>query len=206
PDGMTRRLQQAADQWRDATRAVEQQLLEMIRADQIDFLIELSGQTQGNRLTALRLRGAPVQVTYCGYPNTTGVQTIDYRIVDSLTDPPGAEQMAVEKLVRIDPCFLCFSPPESAPNPEPPPSHTAGYITFGSFNSIKKLTPRVLALWAKLLHASPRSRLVIKSGGLDSERAREVILTTLKQQGIPEVRVDLWDKMEGKGDHLAAYA
>ena len=204
-DGMTRRLQQSADLWREAAGSNDVQLIDMIRADQTDIVIELSGQTQGNRLTSLRLRGAPVQVTYCGYPNTPGVQTIDYRIVDSITDPPGAEKMAVEKLVRIDPCFLCFWPPETAPNPEPPPSVKAGHITFGSFNSIKKVTPRVLSLWAKLLHASPRSRLIIKSGGLDSERAREVLLATLKQEGIPEVRVDLWEKMDDKGEHLNAY-
>lgn len=206
PDNMTRRLQQAADVWRDLPRANDQQLLDAIRADQVDILIELSGLTQGNRMPALRLRGAPVQVTYCGYPNTTGIQTIDYRVIDSLTDPAGADAMAVEKLVRLDPCFLCFSPPESAPPPEPPPSERAGFITFGSFNSIKKLTPQVLALWARLLHAVPRARLVIKSDGLNGTQARASIMTTLKKEGIPEVRFDLWEKLDGKNDHLAAYS
>lgn len=213
PDGMTASLRKAADGWRDLARAHDQQLVDAIRADQVDILIELSGQTFGNRLAALRLRGAPIQVTYCGYPNTTGLRTIDYRVVDSLTDPVGgvgAEVMATEKLVRIDPCFLCYSPPEqrafhsgwttAAPTP------ARDFITFGSFNSIKKVTPGLLRLWAQVLHQVPRARLVLKSQGLESRRARTPILDTLKKEGIPEVRLDLWPKIDDKGDHLDAYS
>src|SRR6185369_7826158 len=100
-DAITRRIQQSADAWRDMARTSDPQLIEQIRSDRIDILIELSGQTHGNRLMSLRLRGAPIQMTYIGYPNTTGVPSIDYRIVDSLTDPPGgtADAMAVEKLI-----------------------------------------------------------------------------------------------------------
>ncbi len=217
PDAMTARLQRAADTWRDLSRANDQQLVDASRADEIDILIELSGQTFGNRLAALRLRGAPIQVTYCGYPNTTGVPTIDYRIVDSITDPVngvGAEAMATEQLVRIDPCFLCYSPPEerafhdawlgpAASKPAPP---QRDFITFGSFNSIKKVTPGLLKLWARLLHEVPRARLILKSQGLESARARRPILDVLKNEGIPEVRVDLWAKIDDKGNHLDAYS
>jgi protein O-GlcNAc transferase len=216
PDNMTRRLQQAADVWRDHSRSTDAQLLEALRADQIDVLVELSGLTLGNRMAALRLRGAPVQVTYCGYPNTTGVPSIDYRIVDSLTDPLngiGAEAMAVEKLVRLDPCFLCYSPPDDVPSAvvhagwlDPPAAPSRDFITFGSFNSIKKVTPHLLSVWARLLHEVPRARLVIKSQGLETPRARGPILNAFRQQGIPEFRVDLWERIQHKGDHLSAYA
>lgn len=214
PDRMTDRLRRAADSWKDLSRANEQQLIDAIRADQIDILLELSGQTFGNRLAALRLRAAPIQVTYCGYPNTTGLRTIDYRIIDSLTDPPGgpgAEALAVEKLIRLDPCFLCYSPPDERAyhndwlNPAPA-QPARDFITFGSFNSIKKVTPNLLKLWARLLHEVPRARLILKSQGLESPRAREPILTTLKKEGIPEVRIDLWPKIEDKGSHLDAYS
>jgi predicted O-linked N-acetylglucosamine transferase (SPINDLY family) len=204
-DGMTRRLMGAADVWRDLKGANDQQLLQQIRADGVDILIELSGQTQGSRLTALRLRGAPIQVTYIGYPNTTGVPTIDYRIVDAITDPPGAESMATEKLIRLDGCFLCYSPPDDAPPVAPPPSEANGFITFGSFNSIKKLTPGTIGLWAGLLRAVPRSRLVIKSNNLGVASAQDHLAGLLAKEGISEDRFDLLDRFESKFEHLGAY-
>ncbi|MBL9030434.1 MAG: tetratricopeptide repeat protein [Phycisphaerae bacterium] len=204
-DHMTRRLQQLVDRWLDIRPMQDADLIRQMRADGLDVLVELSGQTYGNKLMALRLRGAPVQVTAIGYPNTTGVPTIDWRLVDSLTDPPGAEALATERLLRLDPCFLCFSPPMGAPGVEPPPVEANGFITFGSFNSIKKLTPSTLELWARLLHRVPTARLVIKSQGLGSARARATIGTILKQNGIPEARFDLLDKIEDKREHLAAY-
>jgi protein O-GlcNAc transferase len=205
-DAAAQRIARACDSARDMSRANDQQLLHQIRQDGIDILLELSGQTQGNRLAALRLRAAPIQATYIGYPNTTGVPTIDYRIVDSLTDPPGAEQWATEKLVRLDPCFLCYSPPDAAPEPTPPPSLSQDFITFGSFNALKKITPAVVALWANVLHAVPRSRLILKAGGLESPRAREHLSTLLKQRGIPEIRFDLLGKTDSKLEHFRAYS
>jgi protein O-GlcNAc transferase len=205
-DAVAQRIAAAADASRDMSRANDQQLLQQIRQDQLDILLELSGQTQGNRLMALRQRAAPVQVTYIGYPNTTGVPTIDYRIVDSLTDPPGAERLATEKLIRLDPCFLCYTPPQNAPEPAPPPSAEQDFITFGSFNALKKITPGVVALWSRVLHEVPRSRLVIKAGGLESPRAREHLASLFKQQGIPEIRLDLLGKNDSKREHFEAYS
>ncbi len=205
-DAVAQRIAAAADASRDVSRANDQQLLQQIRQDQIDILLELSGQTQGNRLSALRLRGAPVQATYIGYPNTTGVPTIDYRIVDSLTDPPGAERLATEKLIRLDPCFLCYTPPHNTPEPAPPPCLAQDHTTFGTFNALKKVTPGTVALWARVLHEVPRSRLVIKAGGLESPRARDHLAAILKNQGIPEVRFDLLGKTESKLDHFEAYS
>jgi predicted O-linked N-acetylglucosamine transferase (SPINDLY family) len=146
-----------------------------------------------------------VQATYIGYPNTTGVPTIDYRIVDGITDPPGAEALATEKLVRLDGCFLCYAPPEQAPAVAPPPRDANGFVTFGSFNAIKKFAPGMIALWARLLHEVPNSRLVIKSGGLSGRTAREHLSGLLKREGIPEVRFELLEKFDSKQEHLAAY-
>src|SRR5262249_17390933 len=136
---------------------------EKIYADRIDILIELSGHTQAHSLPALHHRPAPVQVTYLGYPNTTGLRSVDYRIVDSNTDPPGiADEVATEKLIRFDPCFLCYKPPADARAPEArtPTSN----IVFGSFNSVQKLNRGVIASWARLLGAVPGSTLFLKGG------------------------------------------
>jgi predicted O-linked N-acetylglucosamine transferase (SPINDLY family) len=204
-DALAEKIHRGADAVRNVATANDQQLIQALRADRLDILLELSGLTQGNRMAALRLRGAPVQATAIGYPNTTGVPTFDYRIVDSLTDPPGAaDAQAVEKLVRIDPCFLCYTPPESAPEVEPSAGRAAGVVSFGSFNSLKKVTPRVVETWAKILHAVPGSRLVLKSAGLGG-RAADVVSGMLKQNGIPEVRFELLDRVNAKRGHLALY-
>ncbi len=92
----------------------------------LDILIELNGLTFGHRLPTLRLKPAPLQMTFCGYPGTTGLPAIDYRIVDSITDPPGSEAFMVERPLRLDPCFLCYQPPPGAPQPAPPPITLAG--------------------------------------------------------------------------------
>lgn len=204
-DAITALLRDSSDAWRDVSRMNDQQLVAQVRSDNVDILIELSGQTQRNRLAAVRLRGAPIQATYIGYPNTTGVPTIDYRIVDSLTDPPGAEAQAVEKLVRLDPCFLCYWPREDAPIPGPAPVLRNGHITFGTFNSIKKLAPSVIALWCRLLREVPDSRLIIKSAGFNSEAACRHFDAIFDAEGIAQDRVELRDRIDDKLDHLAAY-
>jgi protein O-GlcNAc transferase len=205
-DQMTRRIQQSADGWREMRGVPDGQLIEQIRGDRVDILVELSGQTHGNKLGAVRLRGAPVQVTYCGYPNTTGVPAIDYRIVDALTDPaPAADRLAVEKLIRLDPCFLCYTPREDAPPIAEPPSRKNGSITFGSFNSLKKVTPSTLALWCRLVRDVPGSRLVIKSGTAFARSAREYLTREILSHGLAQTRFDLLERNEAKFEHLATY-
>jgi predicted O-linked N-acetylglucosamine transferase (SPINDLY family) len=204
-DAITQRINQSSDAWRDIPRNPDPDFINQIRADKIDILIELSGQTHGNRLMALRLRGAPIQMTYIGYPNTTGVQSMDYRIVDSLTDPAGAEQWATERLIRLDPCFLCYTPRDDAPPLADPPCLKNGFVTFGSFNSLKKLTPTTLALWCRLLREIPNSRLIIKSGTVFADRAREHLAKQFQMHGIDEARIDVLDRLDSKTDHLALY-
>lgn len=210
-DTVTARLRQSADHWRDMAgpgfngRPSDQQLIDQLRADHVDILIEFSGQTHGNRLAALRLRGAPVQATYIGYPNTTGLPTIDYRFVDSLTDPPGAESFATERLIRLDPCFLCYSPRDDAPPPSQPPHLSRGHITFGSFNSLKKLTPDTIALWCRLIREVPGSRLVIKSGAAFAESAKATLRNRIASLGVESSRFDLLEKVESKAGHLDTY-
>jgi predicted O-linked N-acetylglucosamine transferase (SPINDLY family) len=118
-DDTTNRIKAAVPHWRRMHGAPDAALLQQIRADQIDILIELSGLTGGDRLAAIAPRAAPVQVTYIGCPSSTGVPAIDLRLVDAMTDPPGAEVHASERLIRLDGCFLCYRPPDEAPRAGP---------------------------------------------------------------------------------------
>ena len=106
-----------------------------------------------------------MQATWLGYPNTTGVPGIDLRLVDAVTDPPGAEAFATERLVRLPGCFLCYEGHDTDPVPAPA-GHAADPavpFTFGSFNRISKLSDRAAAAWARVLHAVPNSRLMLKA-------------------------------------------
>ncbi|MCC6659376.1 MAG: tetratricopeptide repeat protein [Phycisphaerales bacterium] len=202
PDATTARLRALADDWAAAEGLDQAGLVEEVRRRRIDVLIELGGHTGPTRLGALAQRPAPVQVTYLGYPNTTGLPSMDYRIVDSLTDPPKADGWNTERLVRLDPCFLCYQPPSGAPEPALP----SGPITFGSFNTIKKINAACAALWARVLHAVPGSRLVLKSGGGEPPGAFAAAGARLAQRGISPDRVEFLAKTEGAAQHLALYS
>ena len=201
PDAVTARLRSLADDWRDAAALDPHALADEIRRLKIDVLVELGGHTGPTRLAALALRPAPVQVTYLGYPNTTGLPAMDYRIVDSLTDPPGADAWNTERLARLDPCFLCFQLSPDAPEPSLP----AGPVTFGSFNTLKKINAECASLWARVMHAVPGSRLVLKSGGGEPAEAFAAAGARLASHGIAADRIEFLPKAETHADHLALY-
>lgn len=215
-DAVTARLRSLVEQWRWFPTAHTRLLARQMHEDRIDVAIELSGHTKGHQLDAMQSRPAPVQVTYLGYPNTTGLDTIDVRIVDSITDPPGSEKWATEKLARIDPCFLCFKPIQGAPELVPSAMSAAcesdgggargGGIKFGSFNLPMKISPGTLAIWRRVLDAVPSSALVLKHAVLDKEWTREQLRTRLGQAGIDSARVTILPPAPSYAGHLGSYA
>jgi predicted O-linked N-acetylglucosamine transferase (SPINDLY family) len=160
-DATTQRLQNMASQWRETLGLTDEQLVNMIRTDGIDILVDLAGHTSGNRLKAFVHRPAPVQVTYLGYPNTTGLTTMDYLLTDELVDPLGEDIYYTEKLIRLPGAFFCYAPPADAPVVTPLPSRTKGFVTFGSLNMLAKLNDQVIDLWCEVLRANVNSRLLV---------------------------------------------
>lgn len=205
-DAVTERLKARCDRWRDIAGMSDAAAAELVRQDAIDVLIDLAGHTTGNRLGLFGLRPAPVQVTYLGYPSTTGLSTIDYRITDGLCDPPGlTEAFHSERLLRIDPPFICYRPPEDAPPVADPPALRNGFVTFGSFNKIAKAGPETIELWAKVLRATPTSRLLLKSRGLSSEGSRRRLLDSFARHSIDAARIELVEGDQPLASHLAMY-
>src|SRR5450755_2636354 len=150
-DVVTDRLRESADIWQHVAHLDDQQLAEAIRKCQIDVLVDLSGHTRGNRLLMFALKPAPVQVTWLGYLNTTGLSTMDYRITDAYLDPPGeTEQFHTETLWRLR-HHSCFMPSPQSPAVGPLPASTNGYATFGSMNQWPKVSDEVKDVWASLL-------------------------------------------------------
>ena len=172
-DDITLRCETVAPHWRDIVSLPDAAAEALVRGDGIDILIDLSGHSIGNRLGLFARKPAPVQVTYLGYPGTTGMPQMDYRITDARADPPGtSEAYYREQLLRLRHSVWCFAPPLQMPEVGPLPAFAAGHITFGSLNSAFKLTPQLVALWSRLLAALPESKLLLAGVPAGAARAR----------------------------------
>ncbi len=205
PDAVTRRFQSLADHWRDIHGLRDSEAADLIREDRIDILVDLAGHTAGSRLLVFARKPAPVQATWCGYPATTGLAAIDYRITDALADPPGVtDRFHTERLVRLPGAFLCYGPPADAPVVSDLPSRSNGRITFGCFNFLAKVTPQIIAAWSALLEAVPGSRLVIKSAPLVDESTRRLVWERFKAHGADPERVELLGPVT-PDEHLNTY-
>jgi len=205
-DELTARVAKIAKHIINVSTLDDAQMAETIRDSGIDILVDLSGHTVRSRLAPFALKPAPLQYTYMGYPNTTGLPTIDYRIVDKYTDPEGSDHLATEKLVRMEGSFLCYAPPPHASEPAAAPGVGQQPVTFGSFNTLTKVTGNVLETWAKVLRAVPSSRLLLKAMALSVPAAQERIWAKLESLGIKRERVMLMGETKEKGAHLATYS
>ncbi|MDP9174237.1 MAG: tetratricopeptide repeat protein [Planctomycetota bacterium] len=206
PDETTARLQKLTPHWHDIAAMTDDAVATMIRGHGIDILVDLSGHTGHNRLMLFARKPAPVQVTYLGYPDTTGLSAIDYRITDALADPPGmTEKYHSEKLARMPESFLCFSEPRNAPAVGPLPAAASGSVTFGSFNAAQKSNADVVGIWAAILKQVPKSRMMFKSKGLSNASARKWLLDLFAARSIGPERIVLRDWIAGKASHLLLY-
>jgi predicted O-linked N-acetylglucosamine transferase (SPINDLY family) len=201
PDKLTKRLKSKAAAWRNLVGLSDQQVAERVRADRIDILVDLAGHTADHRLLVFARKPAPVQVSYLGYPDTTGLAAIDYRFTDGHADPPGeSEHLCVEELVRLDPCAWCTA---SLPKVEPLAS-AGGPVTFGSFNASAKVSDEMLRVWARILREVPDSRLLLKALGWSSKIARQRVFAILVAEGIEPGRIELLGQLPFD-DHLALH-
>jgi predicted O-linked N-acetylglucosamine transferase (SPINDLY family) len=207
PDKVTARLRGLADCWRETVGLSDDELAERIRADRIDILVDLAGHTANNRLGVFAHKPAPVQATWLGYPNTTGQDAIDYRMVDAVTDPPGkADALASETLVRLEGGFLCYAGSPDAPEPAAPPCLKCGAVTFGSANNAAKASPATLDAWARLLAELPDARLLLKGNQFGDAAVRASFLARLNERRVASDRVELLAWLPDVMAHLAVYS
>jgi predicted O-linked N-acetylglucosamine transferase (SPINDLY family) len=193
-DAMTERLRSCTDHWIPCQGMTDEALAARIQADGIDILVDLAGHTRGNRLLVFARKPAPVQVTYLGYPATTGLSAIDYRLVTADTDPPGAEAWHSEGLYRLPRSLWCYRPAPDMPAVVPAtPARRNGVITFGAMNNIAKVSEAAVAAWSGILRAVPGARLVMTS--MPAGTARRDLQARLAAQGIAPERLTLHGKL-----------
>lgn len=201
-DAVTERLRPLAQVWRDVQDLGDEALAARIHADAIDVLFDLSGHTAGHRLPSFAMKPAPVQVTWIGYPNTTGLRAMDYALCDRFNAPPGLyEHFYVEKFARI-PCSGTFTPLARLPEVGPLPALAAGRVCFGSFNAVRKLGPEVVAGWALVLHAVPDARLLI--GHVAAPAQAQRLEAEFARQGIAAARLQFRPSV-ALADYLALH-
>jgi len=207
PDDVTERMQAQADHWRDVRNRPSETIADLIRRDAIDVLVDMNGHTGSNLLDVFHHKPAPVQVSWLGYPNTTGLDTVDYRIVDAITEPAGdAEKTSTERIVRLPGGFHCF---ELADNRDveiaPPPVHGNGFVRFGSFNYLAKISEDVIRIWARILTQVPDSRLLMKARGLGDTLSNRAYLALFEKYGVARERIDIVSYQPSQRDHLQLY-
>lgn len=205
-DEVTQRIQSACAHWRVIADQSDEVVAKQIREDGIDILVDLAGHTPQNRLLVFARKPAPVQATWIGYPNTTGLTTMDYRITDAIADPVGdSDQFHTEKLIRLPECFSCFEAPLESPQVGALPVLVMGHITFGSFNNPLKFTPDVVEQWSHILKRVPNSRLVLKYQGLDSAFMSALLREQFGAHGIAPQRLDILGKDVSQLEHMNRY-
>jgi len=206
-DETTAQLRACADHWVECEHLSDEALAHRMRADGIDILVDLSGHTSGARLGVLARGAAALQVSYLGYPTVTGVQGVHHRITDHVIDPGDQPDIGSERPLVMRRSMFCYRPPEAreCPDVAPEPPSRRGPVTFGSFNNVAKLSDRTLALWARVLHAVPGSRLLLKAAAAGDAATQRSIIEFMAGQGVQAARLEMRPRIGDRREHLALY-
>ena len=188
PDAMTRSLAAHVDVWCSTVGLSDEQLAARITQDRIDILVDLAGHTSHNRLLVFARKPAPVQVTWLGYPNTTGLSTMDYRLTDVLSNPPGlTDAFFTEQLIRLPQTYWCYHRRDDTPEVNALPALSVGHVTFGCLNYFAKVTATILSAWCQLLRQVPNSCLLLHAKEGDH---RQKVRDLMAREGIDSGRLE----------------
>jgi predicted O-linked N-acetylglucosamine transferase (SPINDLY family) len=201
---MTDQLESLADHFQDVSGESDEGVVEAVRGDQIDILIDLAGHTANNRLTVFARRPAPVQASGMGYVNTTGLSAMDYLISDHHQTPEGVDGLYTETLARLPRGYITYTAPEYIPDVSPLPAQQKGHLTLGCMNRLAKLTPETLKLWGAVLEAVPTATLYLQTNGLEDRDLARQLVHRLVAEGVSPGRVTLAGGA-GHADFLRAY-
>jgi predicted O-linked N-acetylglucosamine transferase (SPINDLY family) len=203
-DKFTDEYQRIADKWVEARRLPDDQLAEQIASDRIDILVDLSGFTAGHRLRVFASKPAPIQVTAWGHATGTGMPEIDYLFSDPVLTPAEVRHLFAEKVYDL-PCMIAIDPPPTSVKPAlQPPCLANGYVTFGVFNRVEKISGDAVRVWSQILQALPQSKLLIKHNVLDDPRIRQLLADRFSAQGLQPERIEFLGSTL-RDVHIAAY-
>jgi predicted O-linked N-acetylglucosamine transferase (SPINDLY family)/glycosyltransferase involved in cell wall biosynthesis len=186
------RMRESSDIWHATALMSNDQLADRIRDDRVDILVDLAGHgARGKRVALFEQKPAPIQISWLGYPCTTGLQTMDCRITDRMLCPPGRERLSTERVLRMPDSAWCFRPPRNAPHPASLPAARNGTITFGSCRALVALSNHSIALWARVLRALPGSRFILVARGVRDIGA--LLCERFRAEGVNPARIEFFD-------------
>jgi protein O-GlcNAc transferase len=191
-DSVTQRIRERADHWINVHEVYDNEALELIEKLELDVVVDLMGHTSATRLTMLYRRMAPVQAIWCGYSGSTGVENVDYILVDNVIAPPGEKTFFSEEPIRLPNSFLCFTPSKDSPDVSPPPFEKNGYITFGCLNNPCKINRYAIGWWARILAAVPDSKLLLRYLIYNDPLVYERVARMLREAGVPDSRFEIY--------------
>tara|TARA_B100001173_G_scaffold251481_1_gene222452 strand:+ start:2059 stop:4362 length:2304 start_codon:yes stop_codon:yes gene_type:complete len=206
-DDYTDRLKEKVNHWREIQHANDEQVVQQIRQDEIDILIDLAGHTAGNRLPIFTHKPAPIQATYLGYYGTTGLNQIDYWISDYTLHPDNLIQndLSSESHWRLPRTYVSYRPLDESPEVAPLPLLERKIPMFGSFNQSRKITQKTASNWMKVLTKIPRAHLYLKSKNLGEESEANRIRKLFEELGLDEDRLHLEGHSPNVATHLDRY-
>ena len=202
-DELTQKMRALADGWRDVAGMEDAAVARLVRDDRIDVLVDLTMHMGGGRLPVFARRPAPVQLTWLGYPGTTGVSAIDYRVTDPFLDPPDADgSVYSERLLHLPDTFWCYDPLTSKDAVPSPPNRNGDEIAFGCLNNFCKINEGVISLWSRVLKGVANSRMILRAP-LGSARRR--VVESFETRGVSAERIEFVDYYLPRLDYLATY-
>ncbi|MCK1338124.1 tetratricopeptide repeat protein [Bradyrhizobium sp. 38] len=202
-DEMTDKFRSTADVWVDAWQFSDDELADRIQGDGIDILIDVSGHSTGNRLHVFARKPAPIQVTGFGHATGTGLQTMDHVLADPIFIPPSARHLLAEKVHDL-PCLITIDPILDVP-PSEPPMLRNGYVTFGVFNRIYKISDEAMSVWSTVMREVTGSKIIIKHTLLDDPLLRGKLVARFVAQGVAEENIVCLGSTS-RHEHLLAFA
>ncbi|WP_298243069.1 tetratricopeptide repeat protein [uncultured Bradyrhizobium sp.] len=200
-DAVTAEFRSAADVWVDAWQMFDDQLADRIEADKVDILIDVSGHSSGNRLQVFARKPAPIQATGFGHATGTGLRTMDYVLADAVFIPQSARHLLTETVYDL-PCLITIDPIHVPPSELPMLRN--GYVTFGVFNRVNKISDEAIRVWSNIMREVAGSKIIIKHTLLDDALVRDGLLARFVARGIAEERITCLGSTE-RADHLQAF-
>ena len=202
PDALTQRIQSQADHWRPVAEQSDTEVVDLIRQDRIDILVDLSMHMAKNRTIVFARKPAPIQICWLAYPGTTGLTSMDYRVTDPYLDPPGINtDCYAEKSICLPHSFWCYTPLDTATEVNALPAENQGYVTFGNLNDFGKINPDILKLWSRVLRNVPESRITLLA--LDGSH-RNATIALFENEGIAKSRIQFMQPVP-RCDYLNYY-
>jgi predicted O-linked N-acetylglucosamine transferase (SPINDLY family) len=204
-DDQTQQARSRVAHWVECTHWTDAQMARRIEGDGIDILVDLAGHTSLQRMSMFAQRAAPVQLTFLGYPGSTGVPSMDWILADPVVAPEGSDGLYSERVWRLPHTVFCFAPEVNYPYPKYTQAHAQRTLTFGSFNNVPKITQHTVALWSRVLQAVPQSQLLLKAPSFKDEGAIRAFKARFAAHGIDPSRL-VFRGPVGLADMMAEYA